>query len=93
MEHIFISTNEQEKGIQQITIALSELEKVTQSNAAVVVELAESSDVLKNQVVELQTRTSNLRLGDDDKVMSSISPQVAPVRPKVSVQEGGWQTF
>ncbi len=93
MEHIFISTNEQEKGIQQITIALSELEKVTQSNAAVVVELAESSDVLKNQVVELQTRTSNLRLGDDDKVMASISPQVAPVRPKVSVQEGGWQTF
>jgi methyl-accepting chemotaxis protein len=93
MEHIFISTNEQEKGIQQITIALSELEKVTQSNAAVVVELAESSDVLKTQVVELQTRTSNLRLGDDDKVMASISPQVAPVRPKVSVQEGGWQTF
>ncbi|WP_310607936.1 methyl-accepting chemotaxis protein [Buttiauxella brennerae] len=93
MEHIFISTNEQEKGIQQITIALSELEKVTQSNAAVVVELAESSDVLKNQVVELQTRTSNLRLGDDDKVMASISPQVAPIRPKVSVQEGGWQTF
>lgn len=93
MEQIFISTNEQEKGIQQITIALSELEKVTQSNAAVVVELAESSDVLKTQVVELQTRTSNLRLGDDDKVMASISPQVIPVRPKVSVQEGGWQTF
>jgi Methyl-accepting chemotaxis protein len=75
MEQISASTLQQEKGIEQITLALSELEKVTQSNVAVVEELAGSSDVLKLQVVELQTRTRNFHLGKE-------SP--APVMPVVS---------
>ncbi|MGG5837588.1 methyl-accepting chemotaxis protein [Huaxiibacter chinensis] len=62
MDEISASTAEQEKGISQITQALSELERVTQSNVAMVGELSGSSDVLKNQVIELQTRTRNFRL-------------------------------
>ncbi|MGF6268402.1 methyl-accepting chemotaxis protein [Lelliottia nimipressuralis] len=62
MDEISASTSEQEKGISQITQALSELERVTQSNVAMVDELSGSSDVLKNQVIELQTRTRNFRL-------------------------------
>lgn len=77
MEQISSSTLQQEKGIEQIAQALSELEKVTQSNAAVVEELAGSSDVLKHQVVELQTRTRNFRLGND-------AP--APVAPAITSQ-------
>jgi methyl-accepting chemotaxis protein len=76
MGHIFISTNEQEKGIQQITLALSELEKATQSNVAVVEELAGSSEVLNKQVFELQKRTSNLRLGEGEE-----ATRAAPARP------------
>ena len=93
MEHIFLSTNEQEKGIQQITIALSELEKVTHSNAAVVVELAHSSDVLKDQVVELQTRTSNLRLGDEERGVTSVISRSVRAKPSKQAVEGQWQTF
>lgn len=93
MEHIFISTNEQEKGIQQITIALSELEKVTLSNAAVVVELAESSDVLKNQVVELQKRTNNLRLNGEDKNTMPVAALLVPTKQEKHASEGHWQTF
>ena len=93
MEHIFISTNEQEKGIQQITIALSELEKVTLSNAAVVVELAESSDVLKNQVVELQKRTNNLRLNGEDKNTMPVAALLVPTKQGKHASEGHWQTF
>ncbi|WP_375336636.1 methyl-accepting chemotaxis protein [Enterobacter sp. JMULE2] len=62
MDNISASTSEQEKGISQITQALSELERVTQSNVAMVEELNGSSDVLRNQVIELQTRTRNFRL-------------------------------
>ena len=62
MDEISASTAEQEKGISQITQTLSELERVTQSNVAMVDELFGSSDVLKNQVIELQTRTRNFRL-------------------------------
>nr|WP_318381598.1 methyl-accepting chemotaxis protein [uncultured Enterobacter sp.] len=62
IDEISVSTLQQEKGIAQITLALSELEKVTQSNVGMVEELSGSSDVLKNQVIELQGRTRNFRL-------------------------------
>ncbi len=62
MDEISTSTYEQERGIAQITQALSDLEQVTQSNVVMVEELLGSSAVLKNQVVELQTRTRNFHL-------------------------------
>lgn len=65
MDEISASTSEQEKGISQITQALSELERVTQSNVSMVEELNGSSDVLCNQVIELQTRTRNFRLENE----------------------------
>ncbi|MFH2271594.1 methyl-accepting chemotaxis protein [Enterobacter hormaechei] len=65
MDEISASTSEQEKGISQITQALSELERVTQSNVSMVEELNGSSDVLRNQVIKLQTRTRNFRLENE----------------------------
>ena len=65
MDEISASTSEQEKGISQITQAVSELERVTQSNVSMVEELNGSSDVLRNQVIELQTRTRNFRLENE----------------------------
>ncbi|EPW1716959.1 methyl-accepting chemotaxis protein [Enterobacter hormaechei] len=65
MDEISASTSEQEKGISQITQALSELERVTQSNVSMVEELNGSSVVLRNQVIELQTRTRNFRLENE----------------------------
>ena len=65
MDEISASTSEQENGISQITQALSELERVTQSNVSMVEELNGSSDVLRNQVIELQTRTRNFRLENE----------------------------
>jgi hypothetical protein len=50
---------------------LSELERVTQSNVAMAEELNGSSDVLRNQVIELQARTRNFRL--DQGTPSSLS--------------------
>lgn len=75
MDEISASTSEQEKGISQITLALSELERVTQSNVAMAEELNGSSDVLRNQVIELQARTRNFRL---DQGASSSSPASSP---------------
>lgn len=65
MDEISASTSEQEKGISQITQALSELDRVTQSNVSMVEELNGSSDVLRNQVIELQTRTRNFSLENE----------------------------
>lgn len=85
MDDISASTSEQEKGISQITLALSELERVTQSNVAMAEELNGSSDVLRNQVIELQARTRNFRL--DQGSLSSLpggSPSFLP-RPEHSL--------
>ncbi|EOX7387032.1 methyl-accepting chemotaxis protein [Enterobacter quasiroggenkampii] len=85
MDEISASTSEQEKGISQITLALSELERVTQSNVAMAEELNGSSDVLRNQVIELQARTRNFRL--DKGSLSSLpggSPSFLP-RPEHSL--------
>lgn len=74
MDEIAVATLQQEKGIAQITQALSELERVTQSNATMVDELAGSSDVLKRQVTDLQSRTRNYRLADSTAAGSSRIP-------------------
>ncbi len=94
MEQISCSTLQQEKGIEQITLALSELEKVTQSNVAVVEELAGSSDVLKHQVVELQTRTRNFRLGNEvSQEMAPVVQERPKVVPAVSNEQNYWHSF
>ncbi|MEP8708210.1 methyl-accepting chemotaxis protein [Enterobacter hormaechei] len=73
MDEISASTSEQEKGISQITQALSELERVTQSNVSMVEELNGSSDVLRNQVIELQTRTRNFRLENEFQTDNALT--------------------
>ncbi len=77
MDDISASTSEQEKGISQITLALSELERVTQSNVAMAEELNGSSDVLRNQVIELQSRTRNFHL-DGDATQGARTPRFSP---------------
>ncbi|EMJ0102150.1 chemoreceptor protein [Enterobacter cloacae] len=79
MDEISSSTSEQEKGISQITLALSELERVTQSNVAMAEELNGSSDVLCNQVIELQSRTRNFRLDGGYAADSSLTAPVVPL--------------
>ncbi len=103
MDEIAVSTLQQEKGISQITLALSELEKVTQSNVSMVDELAGSSDILKNQVLELQQRTSKFRLAGQQAVQPAapvVQPQTAQdkrpsrlVRPVLRNQENYWHSF
>lgn len=91
-----MSTSEQEKGIDQITLALNELETVTQSNITVVEELARSSDILKRQVIELQSRTQNFRVGDEQQAASPRPAIVGqPLQPAVagSSEQNFWQSF
>lgn len=103
MGEIAVSTLEQEKGISQITLALSELEKVTQSNVTMVEELAGSSDILKNRVIELQARTSKFRLADNQ--VTDTGPVTTPssvpsenrrnrqASPAIGNQENYWHSY
>ncbi len=101
MDEIAVTTLQQEKGIAQITLALAELEKVTQSNVTTVDELAGSSDVLKHQVEELQKRTGKFRLGEGApevraQVQTAAQPEKQRQRVKTPIlrnQENYWHSF
>ncbi|WP_413494737.1 methyl-accepting chemotaxis protein [Morganella psychrotolerans] len=67
MAQISVSTQQQQQGIEQIASALSELEQATQGSVMVADELAGSSDELKMQVAELQSRTHNFHLSASGK--------------------------
>lgn len=99
MDEIAVSTLQQEKGIAQITLALAELEQVTQSNVSVVDELAGSSDLLKHRVEELQQRTSKFSLVDDKPApvrQRDTQPEKQRVPLSAAVgggQESYWHSF
>ncbi|WP_425294676.1 methyl-accepting chemotaxis protein [Kosakonia calanthes] len=95
MDEIAVTTLQQEKGISQITLALAELEQVTQSNVTMVDELAGSSDVLKHQVEELQHRTGKFRLSDGAAPARAPSDIRRPrlATPLVRNQENYWHSF
>ena len=99
MDEIAVSTLQQERGIAQITLALAELEQVTQSNVSVVDELAGSSDLLKHRVEELQQRTSKFSLADEKPAPArqrdaQPEKQRAPLTAAVGGgQENYWHSF
>lgn len=95
MDQISSSTHEQEKGIVQISQALSELDKVTQSNVTVVEELAGSSDVLKQRVIELEKRTVGFRLSQSDMPELQPLPVRKPAKPapQAAAQGDYWHSF
>ncbi|MGY5956948.1 methyl-accepting chemotaxis protein [Kosakonia sp. BK9b] len=100
MDEIAVTTLEQEKGISQITLALAELEQVTQSNVTMVDELAGSSDTLQHQVEELQKRTGKFRIAGDTVANRPATNAVADKRsarlataPALGSQEGYWHSF
>ena len=57
MDEVTNATEEQQRGIEQINQAIAELDRVTQSNASMVEELAVSADAMTEQVTALTGST------------------------------------
>jgi methyl-accepting chemotaxis protein len=58
ISEINVASEEQANGIKQINIAVSEMEKITQENAAVAQENAASSNAVKNEIANLDDAVS-----------------------------------
>ncbi|AHJ73792.1 methyl-accepting chemotaxis protein [Kosakonia sacchari] len=96
MDEIAVTTLQQEKGISQITLALAELEKVTQSNVTMVDELAGSSDVLQHQVEGLLQRIGKFRLAAVKAQGEALPANVSTPRvnaPLLGKRENYWHSF
>jgi methyl-accepting chemotaxis protein len=65
ISNISLSTQEQSKGIGQISRSVSELDEVTQQNAALVEQSAAAAESLKNQAHSLVASVQVFKLAQD----------------------------
>ena len=75
---------EQASGIDQINRAISQLESVTQQNAALVEEAAAASESMSNQSTSLQQMVTRFKVGEvqqESNILSMKPPQSAQAAP------------
>lgn len=79
LEEIGTATHEQEQGISQVGLAVTQLDQVTQSNAALVEESAAAAESLNAQAAQLVTLVGAFRLDVHER--SAALPAPVPLDP------------
>ena len=102
MGEIASASDEQSRGIDQVALAVSEMDRVTQQNAALVQESAAAAAALEDQASRLKMAVSAFRLtaAPTKSVSARSNPgttasAAAPVSSRVPTagQEENWETF
>jgi len=83
MNEITVASQEQSMGIEQIHQAVSQMDQVTQQNAAMVEEAAGASRSLQEQAADLARLVSVFRLGAEGKPAQHAAPRRAAVQHAV----------
>ncbi|CUW21971.1 Methyl-accepting chemotaxis protein IV [Serratia grimesii] len=81
MGEIASASDEQSRGIEQVTQAVTQMDQVTQQNAALVEEAASAATALEDQAITLADAVSVFRLADDNfaapvNAKDAVSPVV-----------------
>ncbi|KMU52846.1 methyl-accepting protein IV [Serratia marcescens] len=80
MGEIASASDEQSRGIEQVTQAVTQMDQVTQQNAALVEESASAATALEEQAITLADAVAVFRLADDNVVApGNSSNAVSPV--------------
>ncbi|MCE0824630.1 methyl-accepting chemotaxis protein [Buttiauxella ferragutiae] len=99
MGEIASASDEQSRGIDQVGLAVSEMDRVTQQNAALVEESAAAASALEEQASRLTQAVAVFRINQDAKAaVRSTEPKVTitPMTPRkaaVSESNENWETF
>ena len=99
MGEIASASDEQSRGIDQVALAVSEMDRVTQQNASLVEESASAAAALEEQASMLSQLVAAFRLTTEPTVTSSVNTTVssAPViktsKPTTSGHDDNWETF
>lgn len=99
MGEIASASDEQSRGIDQVGLAVSEMDRVTQQNAALVEESAAAASALEDQASRLTQAVAVFRIGQEAKKESrQVEPKlaIAPVmnrKAAVSDSNENWETF
>ncbi len=83
MAEIATASSEQGEGIEQINQAVTQIDDVTQQNAALVEQTAAASASLQQQAAHLATAISIFKLGNETAVMAPSVARHAPARPQL----------
>jgi hypothetical protein len=78
MAEISAATTEQGAGIEQINMAVTEMDTTTQQNAALVEEAAAAAQALREQTMALNGVVGVFKLDGDSKVAQAASDAQAP---------------
>jgi len=95
MLEIAAASDEQSRGIEQVSQAISEMDKVTQQNASLVEEASAAAASLEEQGARLTEAVGAFRLNGTaaGRPAASAPAASAPLRPAVAVSGDNWETF
>ncbi|HDP7061445.1 TPA: methyl-accepting chemotaxis protein [Escherichia coli] len=96
MGEIASASDEQSRGIDQVGLAVAEMDRVTQQNAALVEESAAAAAALEEQASRLTEAVAVFRIQQQQRETSAVVKTVTPVAPrKMVVADSGenWETF
>ena len=91
MLEIASASDEQSRGIEQVSQAVAEMDNVTQQNASLVEEAAAAAASLEAQAAALTGAVGAFRL-QPREVQQQAGPVSPPARAALA-PEGGWETF
>jgi len=96
VSEIAASSNEQKQGMDQIATAISDLDSMTQHNAALVEETAAASEEMANQAQELMGLMAQFKIRNEENIRTSSAPKEMfnkPVSKKPDISGGSEKKF
>ncbi|MFG6075044.1 methyl-accepting chemotaxis protein [Erwinia sp. OPT-41] len=97
MGEIASASGEQSRGIDQVGIAVTEMDRVTQQNASLVEESAAAAAALEVQASRLTQAVAVFRIRKDSVVQAISKPMAVAAAPKKAqaapVSNDNWETF
>lgn len=95
MLEIAAASDEQNRGIQQVSQAVTEMDNVTQQNASLVEEASAAAASLEEQAARLTQAVGTFRIQGGERIeveKASVKPTFTPNRPAVAGADN-WETF
>ena len=100
MSEIAAASDEQSRGIQQVSQAVTEMDNVTQQNASLVEEASAAAASLEDQAGKLTQAVAAFRLQDSPATKSVAARVTSPARtpaltprPALATGSDNWETF
>ncbi|EKM0364118.1 methyl-accepting chemotaxis protein [Cronobacter turicensis] len=100
MGEIASASDEQSRGIDQVGLAVAEMDRVTQQNASLVEQSAAAASALEEQASRLTQSVAVFRISQSaqgkPRSVSPVQASVAPVatqKPAVAHSSDNWETF